>query len=120
MQGRVRLVRSVEDRGRDQGVKPGLSDGSSDWFIVLVKRFWGGAECRGGCDSCDRRKAGEVSTRDLAQPVGLLLAAVAAMRAIYGIGKPIMLLRGSKGKDMASWLEVDPDHTKCLPTYWSS
>ena len=45
-------------------------------------------------------------TRDLAQPMGLLLGAVSAMKAYYGVGRPINLLRGSKGKDMASWMEV--------------
>ncbi len=47
-----------------------------------------------------------MQTRDLAQPIGLLLGAVSVMKAYYGVGRPVNLLRGSKGKEMTSWMEV--------------
>lgn len=63
-----------------------------------------GQPCTGGCDSCDRRAAGEVSCRDFGRPARLLLAAVAALKGFYGAGKPVAMLRGSTAKDMQPWM----------------
>ena len=69
---------------------------------------------RGGCDNCARRAAGEEAERDLGAEAGLLLAAVGALRGHYGAGKPVALLRGSRGRDMPAWLleATAPDGTR--------
>ncbi len=59
---------------------------------------------RGGCDNCARRAAGGEAERDLGPEAGLLLAAVGALRGHYGAAKPVALLRGSRGRDMAPWM----------------
>ncbi|KAK9836017.1 hypothetical protein WJX81_006493 [Elliptochloris bilobata] len=63
-----------------------------------------GQPCKGGCDNCARRAAGDVAERDLGAEAGLLLAAVGALRGHYGAAKPVALLRGSRGRDMPAWM----------------
>eukprot|EP00884_Botryococcus_braunii_P004017 jgi/Botrbrau1/13616/Bobra.0069s0013.2 len=60
--------------------------------------------CRGGCDNCDRRKEGNIATRDLAKEAALLLSTVACLRGNFGIGRALGILRGSKEKGMKPWM----------------
>ncbi|GFR52323.1 hypothetical protein Agub_g14861, partial [Astrephomene gubernaculifera] len=60
--------------------------------------------CRGGCDACDRRSAGEVSARDIGDEARLMLSAVAGLHNKYGMSRAVQLLRGSRSKELAPWM----------------
>ncbi|GIM10839.1 hypothetical protein Vretimale_14456 [Volvox reticuliferus] len=60
--------------------------------------------CRGGCDMCDRRASGEVTSRDVATEARLLLSAVEGLRNKYGMARSVHLLRGSRCKDLQPWM----------------
>lgn len=64
--------------------------------------------CAGGCDNCDRAARGQARRADYGADARLLLAAVAALGGAYGLGKPVSLLRGSKGRDMQPWMLEKP------------
>ncbi len=49
--------------------------------------------CKGGCDICAARAAGELQQRDLGPEARLLLAAVAGLKGKFGLGKSVALLR---------------------------
>ncbi|KAG2446096.1 hypothetical protein HXX76_000696 [Chlamydomonas incerta] len=75
----------------------------------LVNFFTQGAlplqgPCRGGCDTCDRRSNGEITSRDIANEARLLLSAVAGLRNKFGLNRSVQLLRGSRSKDLQPWM----------------
>jgi ATP-dependent DNA helicase RecQ len=73
---------------------------------TFVARGAGGA-CAGGCDNCAARAAGTTLERDVGREVGQLLAVLAALGGYFGLGKALLVLRGSKSKDMKpQWLAL--------------
>ncbi|KAG2452664.1 hypothetical protein HYH02_002897 [Chlamydomonas schloesseri] len=75
----------------------------------LVNFFTQGAlplqgPCRGGCDTCDRRSNGEVTSRDIGNEARLLMSAVAGLRNKFGLNRSVQLLRGSRSKDLQPWM----------------
>ena len=64
--------------------------------------------CSGGCDNCDRVARGQARRADYGGDARLLMAAVAALGGTYGLGKPVSLLRGSRGRDLTPWMLEKP------------
>jgi superfamily II DNA helicase RecQ len=82
---------------------------SSCRHALLVNHFSPGAAdlqgpCTGGCDACDRRRGGQEQHRDVSQEAALLLAAVRGLKGLFGLGRPVSLLRGSNAKDIQPWM----------------
>jgi superfamily II DNA helicase RecQ len=82
---------------------------SSCRHALLVNHFSPGAAdlqgpCTGGCDACDRRRGGQEQHRDVSQEAALLLAAVRGLKGLFGLGRPVGLLRGSNAKDIQPWM----------------
>jgi RecQ family ATP-dependent DNA helicase len=85
---------------------------------LLVGHFLSGGEavvpepaafCAGGCDNCSARRAGGLAERDMTREARQLLAAVRGTRGVYGLGKPVAVLRGSSAKDVPDWMRQLPD-----------